>query len=255
MISRKSITVGLRHKGVIGMILLLWPVCAFAQHKQTDVVYLKNGSIIYGSLSPAKDSNHIALETEDNGVWVFPRSAVIKSGRGKTVFPQKKKGFYNTTSAGLFFGDNKGYEIESIIGYHFGYRYYAGGGAAIDDYTFRAIPVFASFCADLFLKKTTPFLYANTGFANPWPRSGTTIGNAKVDRKRAGLYLDAGVGQKLRVDFNHSLQLSLGYSLEKIKLLTKQINGYDPFTQRDLYKTDTYEYSFNRLVLKAGFTL
>src|SRR5690606_38347643 len=149
------------------MILLLCPVCAFAQQKPPDVVYLKNGSIIYGSLSPAKDSNYIALQTGNNDVWVIPRSEVVKSGRAKTVFLVQKNGWYNTTSAGLFFGDDKGYQIESVVGYHFLYRYYAGAGVALDDYSFRAVPVFTSLSADLLKRKTTPFVYVNTGIVHP----------------------------------------------------------------------------------------
>lgn len=251
----RSTTASERHKGVIAMILLLWPVCAFAQQKPADVVYLKNGSMIYGSLSPAKDSNHLMLRTGDHDLWVFPRSEVLASGRAKTVFPVKKSGWYNSTSVGLFFGDDKGYQLETVIGYHFLYRYYAGVGAAIDDYAYRAVPVFASFKADLLLRKTTPFVYVNTGMAHAWPRSTTLVYGQKADKNEAGWYLDAGIGQKLWIDGSHSIHLSIGYSLERFDFVFKQKDWGNPQPTIESFRTDVYRYRFNRLVLKLGFTL
>lgn len=252
---KKNTATGWRHKGVIAMILFLWPVCAPAQEEQTDVVYLKNGSIIYGSLVPARDSDHLALRAADSGVWIFARPEVMASGRAKTVFPAEKDGWYNSTSLGLFFGDDKGYQLETVAGYHFLYRYYVGAGAAIDDYTFRAVPVFASFKADLRLKKTTPFVYLNAGATYAWPRAGTAIYGQKAERKKAGPYLDAGIGQKLWIDPGHSIHLSLGYSREKFDFIFKQRDFGNPEPEIERVRTDTYRYTFNRLVLKVGFTL
>ena len=117
MNSRKNMTTGyFRRNAMIVMIVMLWPVCALAQVRGiTDVVYLKNGSILHGSLFSAIDSNHIALRTENNDVWVFSRSEVMKTDREKTVFPVTKHGWYNTTNLGIFFGDDKGYQLETVV--------------------------------------------------------------------------------------------------------------------------------------------
>lgn len=240
------------------MILLLWPVCTPAQVRgTTDVVYLVNGSIIHGSLFPAKDSNHIALRTENNDVWVFSRSEVMKTDREKTVFPVGKHGWYNTTNLGMFFGDDKGYQLETIVGYRFYSRYYAGLGVALDDYSYRVIPVYVNLQADLRKRKTTPFAFANLGIANPWPRSTLLIYGRKPERKKAGLYFDAGLGQRLYIGKNdHSIQFSLGYSLANFRFIFHQNSqGANPDNGSELVRTDTYRYTFNRLVIKAGFTL
>lgn len=259
MNSNKNIIKGcLRRNALIGMIALLWPVCALAQNRgTTDVVYLKNGSIIHGSLFPAKDSNHVALRTKDNDVWVFSRSEVMKTDREKTVFPLSKHGWYNTTTAGMFFGDDKGYQLQTIVGYRFYSRYYAGLGVALDDYTYRAVPVFADLRADMLLSKTTPFAYADIGIANPWLKSQTRIYGMKPDKKKSGLYFEAGIGQRLRTGKNnHSLQFSVGYTLEKLSFIFPQKGpGVTPDTGNEVMRMDTYRYTFNRLVIRVGFTL
>lgn len=258
MNSSKNTAIGCKWRNtLIGMIVLLWPVCALAQVRgTTDVVYLKNGSIVHGSLFPAKDSNHIALRTGNNDVWVFPRSEIMKTGREKTVLPITKQGWYNTTNVGLFFGDDKGYQLQTIVGYRFFSRYYAGLGVALDDYKFRAVPVFANLQVDILLKKVTPFVYADIGIANPWPLSNLLIYGRKPDKKNAGIYFSAGIGQRFHTGKNnHSFQLSLGYSLEKFRFIFPQKGMGAPGNDTEVMRTDIYRYTFNRLVIQAGFTL
>lgn len=244
---------------LIFMITFLWPVCTLAQNKgAASVVTLKNDlglTEIHGTLIPAKDSNKIAIRTGDNSVWVFSRTDIKKISRENPVFPHQRAGWYNTTTFGLYFGDDKGYQLQSTVGYRFHYRYYAGIGAAIDDYTIRALPVFIDMKADLLRKKTTPFVYADVGITNPWPKKSQYPFRQEPDKKIPGWYLNAGLGQRFRNNKNdHSFELSIGYSLETMNM---QYIGSPSAPNPDVHgkQVENYKYTFNRFIIKAGFTL
>lgn len=253
-----------RHNGMILSIFLVCPMCSLAQSKRAfDVVHLKNDlgvSEVHGHLIPAQDSGKIALRDRDENVWVFSRSDVKAISRENPVFHLSPRGWYNTTSAGLYFADDKGYQISTVIGYRFHYRYYAGLGAAIDQYTLRALPVFADFKADLLLKKNTPFSYIDAGITNPWPKKNDPVYGMKPDKKISGWYLNAGVGQRIRTGKNgKGLALSLGYSLETLKLRYDPKPYPDPGYPGSEGFVETpghlYAYTFNRLVVRIGVTL
>lgn len=250
---------------VIAMILLLLPMCALAQKKGTeDVVHLKSHfglTEVHGTLIPEKDSNEIAIRSWDKNVWVFSRSDIDSISREKLIFLSEPNGWYNTTSAALYFGEDKGYQIQSVVGYRFHYRYYAGLGAAIDNYTIRTLPVFADFRTDFSLHKNTPFAYVDIGLANPWPKKDQYAGyyylGKSPDKKVPGCYLNIGIGQRLRSrQSHHSWEFSVGYSLETLKLVYFQKSvSPDPGAENIPTQTDTYQYTFNRLVLRVGVTL
>lgn len=250
---------------VIAMILLLLPVCVFAQKNGTEeVVYLKNHfglTEVHGTLIPQKDSNQVAVRTWDKNVWVFSRSDIDSIGREKLTFPLKPNGWYNATSVSMYFGEDKGYQIQSMVGRRFHYRYYAGLGAAIDNYTIRSIPVFADLQANWFLTKATPFTYFDAGISNPWPKDNEInkyIGN--LEKKIPGTYFNIGIGQRIHsLHSNHSWQFSIGYSLETMKLRYVQTyTSYDPVNpsqQVTSNNVQTFNYTFNRLVVRVGVTL
>lgn len=250
--------------GMIFMIAFLWPVCTLAQNEgAASVVILKNDlglTEIHGTLIPVKDSSKIAIRTRDRNVWVFSRSDVKKISRENPVFPSTPHGWYNTTTFGVYFGDENGYQLQSTVGYRFHYRYYTGIGVALDHYSIRSLPVFIDLRADLLRKKTTPFAYTDIGLTNPWPKKSQYEFYKRPDKKIPGWYVNAGVGWRFRSrKSDHSWQFSLGYSLETMKMRYLQPianPGFpEPDTQTQNIQIQDFKYTFNRFVVKAGFTL
>ncbi len=249
---------------LIFMIVLLSPWCTLAQTSEgTSVILLKKDTglvEIHGNLTPAKDSDKIAVRTGEGNVWLFPRSAVDSIYPEEPVLSLTKNSWYNTTTLGVYFGDDNGYQVQSTIGYRFHYRYYTGIGVALDHYTIRTLPVFVDLRADLRKEKTSPFAYADAGLANPWPTRSQYELQKEPDKRIPGLYLNAGIGWRFRSrEGSNSWQVSVGYSLETMKLRYIQpiadpglpdLNDSTPEVQ-----VQTFEYTFNRFVIKAGFTL
>ncbi len=156
--------------------------------------------------------------------------------------------FYNTINAGVLMGEDKGLSIQTVIGYQFLHRFHAGVGAGIDGYTLRSVPVFAAFSADLSKRKTTPFVFTEAGAAFPWlMKKQYAFFGKSPEQNKAGTYFQIGIGQKLRIRNNQSIELSLAYSLEKIGVRYLINQGNPP-----VYN---YDYTFRRLALQLGFTL
>lgn len=62
--------------GLVGA--LLAATAAFAESKSVDVVYLKNGSVIRGSVVELVPSDRLKIETADGSRFVFPMAEVEK---------------------------------------------------------------------------------------------------------------------------------------------------------------------------------
>ncbi len=249
---------------LIFLVICLWPASVPAQKKgTTSIVILKNDlglTEVQGTLISLKDSTKIAVRTRDSSVWVFDRAEVKKISAEKPAYPLTKNGWYNTTTFGGYFGDQSGYQLQSTIGYRFHYRYYAGLGVALDHYTIRSLPVFIDLKADLSPKKTTPFVYADVGISNPWPKRSQYKFQRAPDKKIPGWYLNTGIGQRFRSrKSNHSWEISIGYSLETMKMRYLRSIGNqgipEPEGPTSNTQVEDFKYTFNRFVVKAGFTL
>lgn len=156
--------------------------------------------------------------------------------------------FYNTTTGGILLGETSGSAFQTVIGYRFRYLFHVGAGAGIDAFTgVRTVPLFAAFSADLSRRKTTPFCFLYAGAAFPWMMESQYQGGVTPAKNLAGPYLQAGVGQKIRLGGNASLQLSLGYTLAKEQVI------YDP--NGDMKDRFINHYAFRRLAIQFGFTL
>ena len=56
-------------KSILLFVCLLCATFAFAQQKVQDVVYLKNGSVIRGTITELKPSESVAIQTADGSIF------------------------------------------------------------------------------------------------------------------------------------------------------------------------------------------
>lgn len=248
-----------QYNGMILWIFWLLLTCSLALSKRADGQINQNdpaGSRMHVSISPEEASTRSGEEH----VGSQSRSADIRTDRENPVLAVPRKGWFNTTSAAVYFAQDKGYQIQSTVGYRFRYRYTAGLGVAIDQYTYRTFHVFGDFQGDLNLHKTTPFAYVDPGITFPWLKRQQYPYNGKPDNTAPGGYLNVGVGQKLRLGTaGESLELSAGYSLETLRLRYREHpNPPDPpvpdYGPLELQR-EAYRFVFNRIVLQLGVTL
>ncbi len=157
--------------------------------------------------------------------------------------------FQSLIQAGLLEGEQgSALQLQMVLGVKYK-TWSAGGGAGLDYYYGRSIPLFIDVRKSFSGNANTPFLYADGGYNFSWLREKDKIG-FESDSK-GGLYLDAGIGYELPAFKTQKLFFSVGFSQ---KNFTKTYNSmpylsiWPPPPQA--YRTN--EYVARRLSIKTG---
>jgi len=114
---------------------------------------------------------------------------------------------------------NTSFEIQQLIAYQFNNYFFTGGGVGLDFWFFdnktsTFIPIFANITVKFIDKKTSPFLFANVGYAFKWQTQ------RKIEEKifwgtKAGIYFQAGAGVNLKFSEKLSLLFSGYYKVQQ----------------------------------------
>lgn len=171
------------------------------------------------------------------------------------VFSQKKEKPKPAwiVSSGIIAGANETKPLFQAAGGITYSRYFTGIGIGYDSYRFNTIPVFADWRVSVGNRKVI-FGYAQAGYNFPGHYQKENEYRKVSDRLEGGFYMDAGIGYRLPLGQGHRLLFSAGYSRKYIA----QEKGYTypcgivPCTGAEpvVY---TYRYSFNRILVKAGW--
>lgn len=128
-------------------------------------------------------------------------------------------------------------------------NFFSGIGIGLDYYRYRTLPLFFDerwyFGDD---KKA--FVYGDIGYNFPMkdkPGKEIYYNNNDSYHFTGDIYTDFGIGYQVHLHKKSSMVFSLGYSYKKLKI--RITNGPNPF---DGYTYENYNYSFNRMILKAG---
>lgn len=148
-----------------------------AAQNYTEVVYLKNGSVIKGVIIEQVPNVSLKIKTGDGSLIICQMNDVekiIKEERYtrdyRTDIDNRKaarntlKGYKGFVDFGYIVDlsdyDANKVEISTSHGYQFNNYFYLGGGVAADFYTdadLIAVPIFVDFRANFINKKVTPF--------------------------------------------------------------------------------------------------
>lgn len=165
-----------------------------------------------------------------------------------TAQNQKIK-FNSINTGGIATGEIGTYPVlQTINGVQYK-KWYAGIGAGYDAYYYKTIPLF--FDARRFIDKQNKFLiYGDAGYNFPMknlPKESSWYSSYHFS---GGFYGDVGVGYKTKFIKNTSFLLATGYSYKKlfnkIEVINPCLIGPCP---ENVYE---YNYSFRRIILKAG---
>ncbi len=244
----------------------------FAQNNLEDVIYLKNGSIIRGTIIEQIPNTSIKIQTSDKNIFNFNLSEiekftkeepVKKSQESQNIF--KQTGFQNNTEFGILVGmgninsysllgtttpnDVTAYSLSTINGWLINPNVFVGIGIGIEK---LPIDYFIDYCLPLFLdtryfilkKKVTPFFYSDMGYSWGW-----NSGSSSSDW--AGIMVSAGAGVSYRFIKSSSLSISVGYKLQQIKLEWRRGSDNPPYNQ--IITEDENSFS-NFIVIKIGIS-
>ena len=222
-----------------------------AAQNYTEVVYLKNGSVIKGVIIEQVPNVSLKIKTGDGSLIICQMNEVekiIKEERYtrdyRTDIDNRKaarntlKGYKGFVDFG-YIADLSDYdankvEISTSHGYQFNNYVYLGGGVAADFYTdadLIAVPIFVDFRANFINKKVTPFADIKTGYS---------VGDVE------GAYVSTGIGVRFSLKGKKAINLKLEYNYQ-------QHNDHGDYSYNNNYYSYDYDYDLEGLGFKIGF--
>lgn len=220
---------------------------ALAQNYK-EVVYLKNGSIIYGVVIEQIPDKTIKIKTADGSLFVYQMSEVEKiskeevhSNHEGTSYNYKKassKKPFNNGYRGMVdvtYGASVGEEGDDMFsittshGYQFNPYLFLGGGMGISSYRysgFAQVPVFCHFKANFMQKKVSPYADIKLGYSS---------GDCQ------GVYFSPSFGARVSLGRRLGLHAGLSYTLQQAEIL----DSYPYYNYFDI--------TISSLGLKVGF--
>ena len=217
---------------VLSMLLALGSVAFCMAQEMQEVVYLKNGSIIRGTIIEQVPDKSLKIQTNDGSIFAYEMAEVEKITKEQaTAYENNKRltpngngvkrgyrGFVDLGYAtGTYYDGLKNrMEVLTSHGYQFNPYIYTGLGAGIHYYYGEVdciwIPIFVNFRADFLNKKITPFLDFKIGY---------TIGNNDTN----GFYLSPTVGYRFGFNSNLALNIGVGYNMQQARI--KYLNSHE----------------------------
>lgn len=247
-------------KKLLLLLTLLLSISTYvAAQNYTEVVYLKNGSIIKGVIIEQVPNVSLKIKTSDGSLIICKMDEVSKITKEELYDSEEQyyrgerhtkdfrrgarvtlKGYKGFVDAGYLFDTNDNssskLEVTTSHGYQFNNYFYLGGGTGVSYYGDRdliGVPVFLDFRANFINKKITPFADVKAGY---------TAGDIE------GVYTTAAVGVRFSLKGKKAINLKLEYSYQESGLSDSY--SYTIGNSRYYYYEDN---DLDALGIKVGF--
>jgi len=233
------------------VIVLIFNIFNLTAQKSKNVLYLKNGSIIYGNLIEIV-SDQYKIKTADGSIFIFPSAEVEKlTLESKQFNGRKEEGFGFTFEAGVLLGSQETeytapFSFNILGGYVLDTKNIVSAGSGVEFFGKPFVPLFMEYKRLLTANRAAPFLFMRGGWLMHLGSSDseTSDGNYNYDpyNYKGGLSLAIGTGISW-VKEDYETYLSFGY---RYAHTSYQKNEYSQ-------TVSTYDNNMNRLEMKFGF--
>ncbi|HEY5511022.1 MAG TPA: hypothetical protein VIK10_08335 [Prolixibacteraceae bacterium] len=247
-------------------LLLLAVLCSLtlsAQRGKKDVVYLKNGSILKGTIVLQDPGKLIKLKTKDNNLWVFTFDQIDSLTRPSPAVIPFKTGYFNLTELGVLAGNSSNatrapFTLTNINSWYFPKGYSAGLGIGVELSNETYLPVVADFRYYFQGRRPLPFISLQAGYSfalggsysqtiyavndirvSPmiWPGPIPSYTNDPVSA-HGGFLISPAIGIQTPINENFALTFSAGYRWMR-----------HSYGRTDDYRIDI---DYRRLTIKVG---
>lgn len=139
--------------------------------------------------------------------------------------------------------------LQTVNGISFS-KWFAGIGVGIDYYEYKTLPLFVD-ARRYFGKGNIGFVYADLGYNFPLKnKPEKEVSYYDIYDFNGGVYTDFGIGFKTKLKNKSSLIFSIGHSYKKLE--NKIGVNICPFAGPCYVDYSKYDFSFGRIILKAG---
>lgn len=222
---------------ILTCVMAFMAITAFGQDK-IDVVYLKDGRVIKGSIIKPLDVDGVKIMTMESDVYTFTANEVKRIGRETFEHNNRKnkinvhdgEGFTNITTLGFGFGvgsvgdgrtsrdnDETYFAIHTVNGYHLLPAVSLGAGVGVEWYgDYELVPLYADVRFHPSLTEWAPFFYGQVGYG---------LGFLE-ENQDGGLMGGLGGGVQYSLNPNFALVGSLGYRYQGNTVGTENLNAH-----------------------------
>lgn len=230
--------------------ILLFITVSQSYSQTRDVLYLKNGSIIYGSLIEITD-NQYKIRTSDKSIFVFKAEEVEKYVKSLNGFEGRKNaGFGMALESGFLMGSPDTqhpmpFSFNCLFNYTLNSSNIFGIGTGVEFISEPYVPLFLEYKRLLFNRKTAPFLFARGGgllHAKNDDSGSLTNQYDPINKYKNGVSLAIGTGISWCYEYSETY-LSFAYRYATTSYV-QDVYNHAPVTYKSYY---------NRLEIKFGF--
>lgn len=201
-----------------------------SKRKESDIVYLNNGSVIQGTIVEQIPNKSIKVQTKDGNLIDCQEDDVLKIVKEGGTFDINdnshqrssglNSGYRGSIELGCYFGTGD-YRIDRL-NFHFingmqinpyfslgigtGVYFFMNEYDDLEDGPFL-IPIFADFRFNFINKPVSPYLSFDIGYSF----------NASDDFKGEGLLLNSSIGVSFKISRDRELYTGIGYQLQKVR--------------------------------------
>lgn len=217
----------------------------------SEVIYLKNGSIIKGRIRDIKPNEYVKFETKDGSIWVFETSEIEKFDTDELGF---KVNFEKDTLVKHFLQTDIGFlvgttenEMKAPLSFLASwniplfYKIYGGIATGFEFYQMTYIPVLVDIRYKPYFRGLA--IYVQSGYTMPINKKGTIL-DYKYEFE-PGFLINPGVSYTFMANHGTAFTISLGYRYQKT--FARQLDRYynDDYQRIDI---------LNRMDLRFGYS-
>jgi hypothetical protein len=215
--------------------------------KTVDVVYLRNGSIIRGTLSEKNDTT-VKILTCCGSVFAFPAREVTRITQEKavrTIMPIPRRGYMNFTSFGVLVGstvDQKSAPFSAIMEHNYRFNKYlaVGGFLGFEQLNENVLPIGSDLKVFFPAGRTDFFMSCSGGYSISLEKPDET----GMKKATGGMMAATEAGIIIPVSQGSALTLAIGY---RYNVLNYNLNDW----RGDYTRNTTY----NRLMIRFGISV
>lgn len=235
----------------IYLLAILLFITLFQSYSQTrDVLYLKNGSIIYGKLIEITD-NQYKIRTSDKSIFVFKDEEVEKYVKSMNEFEGRKNaGFGMALESGFLMGSPETehpmpFSFNCLFNYTLNSVNLFGIGTGVEFISEPYLPLFLEYKRLIFNRKTAPFFFVRGGSLLHAKNDNTeslTYQYDPINKYKNGATFSIGTGISWCYEYSETY-LSFAYRYAATSYVQNVYN----------HAPVTFKNYLNRLEIKFGF--
>lgn len=221
-----------------------------------DVLYLKDGSVIRGTLIESITGSHVRFQNLEGQVREYPMSEVsstkISGKNNRPVYELQHIGFSHSSSLGImvgnsgYYGDQANPSFHTINGVRIGKHWSTGVGTGLEGFGYGTqMPIFAHGRYAPLKGAVSPFIDGMVGYSLPITSPRYNLWRDNDDQNRGGITAGIGAGVKMMAGQRFGLTIGMGYRFQRLNRTYQsswwngaEIFYYDIQERTDIHRID-----------------